>query len=234
MMRGRNRAVLFGAVLAAIAATIGVAGAKEQKIKPSALPPAVLATVQAHAQGGEITEAELEEENGQQIYSVEVKTEGGGQLEMEIAPDGKFLKLEVEDDDDDEQKIELSEAPAGVQRALSGILKDGVQLSELVREQEDGVTVYEAEYKIAGAEYSLKMAASGAIIERENEITTASLPSEVTEALSKRFPNAEILEAEEVTVHFYEVEVNHGGKKREVKISPAGRIMGDDDDDDDD
>lgn len=239
MMSGRNRTVLFGAVLTAVAATIGVAGAKEQKIELSALPPAVLATAKAHAQGGEITEAELEEKNGQQMYSVEVKTVGGGELEIEIAPDGKLLKVEVEDDDDDdededEQKIELSQAPAGVLKVLSGILTDGVQLGELVREQEDGVTVYEAEYKVAGVEHSLKMAASGAIVERENDVTTGSLPAEVTEALNKRFPDAEILEAEEVTVHFYEVEVKHNGKKREVKISPAGRIMGDDDDDDDD
>ncbi len=83
-------------------------------------------------------------------------------------------------------------------------------------------------------EHSLKLAASGDVIERENAVAIESIPAEVKAALTRKFPKGEIKEAEEVNLHFYEFEIKTGNKKREVKVSAAGQILGNEDEDDDD
>jgi hypothetical protein len=57
---------------------------KEEKVEAQNLPAAVMKTVEETARGAKIVEAELEEENGQKIYSIEVKSASGEESELEI------------------------------------------------------------------------------------------------------------------------------------------------------
>jgi uncharacterized membrane protein YkoI len=244
----KRTTIASAAVLALVAGVVYAAekegDEKDQKVDFNALPAAVRATAEANAQGGKITEAELEIEDGKQQYSIEVKKDSGTKFDIEIAPDGKLLKVDKEeaadetegyegDDKSNEEKIDLTAAPAPVQAALQKALNSST-LDELIKETEDGATVYEAEYKVADMPHSLKLAASGAILEQENNVSTATLSAEVTAAVQKKFPNAQISQAEEVTQHFYELDIVVDGKKQEVKVSAAGQIQGDDEEDEDD
>jgi uncharacterized membrane protein YkoI len=63
-------------------------------------PEAVKATILKEAAGAEIKEIEKETEDGQVIYSAELVA-GGQETDIEVAPDGKLLGKEVEDEDDE-------------------------------------------------------------------------------------------------------------------------------------
>lgn len=247
MMEAGQKALFAGlAVLALAVPALVIAEGKEEKVLPEALPAAVRATVDANLNGGKVTEAEIEEENGQKVFSVEIKAADGSEVEFEIAPDGKLLKTEKEGPDgndshdgegsEKEQKLGIEQAPEPVRNAINTVLR-GQPLDALTVEKERGVTLYEAEYKVEGVEHSVELAADGEVLEQENAVTTSSLPNEVTAAFAKRFPGAAVSEAELVTQRFYELEVKVNGKTREVKINAAGQILGggkDDDDDEDD
>jgi len=72
----------------------------EAQVSMAEVPEAVQATLLKEAPGAEIKEIEKETEDGQVIYSAEVLV-GGQEVDFEIAPAGKLLGKEVEDEDDD-------------------------------------------------------------------------------------------------------------------------------------
>ncbi len=228
------------AVVAAVFfACTTLATASEEKVDIQALPEVVKSTVEANAPGGTIEEAELETADGMQVYSIEVKKTDGTEVELEIAPDGKLLKVEQEDDADDngpeeaESKIEPGQTPPAIQLALKRFVPEGVTSITLTREREHGAEVYEVEYVQEGITHALEFTASGALMEQETRVSAGSLPSEVSAALARKFPGAQVAEAEEVSVRFYEVTVVQNGTKHEVKVSPAGKIWGTKDHEDD-
>lgn len=240
MIRLTCKAILGGFVFLALAPGITIAEEKDEKVEVQNLPAAVAATIAAEGKGANVVEAEIEEENGQKQYSIDLKNDKGEKTTLEIALDGKLLKVEKEDDeegddegDDDakEEKIEVSAAPAAVQATLSSVLKEGSSLEKLVSETDDGVTVYEADYKVAGSAHSVKIGANGSVLEQENETSTSTLPAEVSAAVKKAFPNGQISVAEEVTVRFFELEIKDGTKTKEIKIFANGKIEDDEEGD---
>ena len=75
----------------------------EQTMSLSQVPDAVRTTIEQQSAGAEIQEIELEDEDGKQIYEVEVIRDGK-EVEFKVAPDGTFLGYEEEDDDDDDEE----------------------------------------------------------------------------------------------------------------------------------
>jgi hypothetical protein len=96
---------LYFALLLALTFTFGCACCKESKCKAnkdkeegkeipvSQVPKAAMDAVQHAAPGIDMTEAEVEEENGQTVYSVEGKAPDGKVWEIEVTADGKILEL---------------------------------------------------------------------------------------------------------------------------------------------
>jgi uncharacterized membrane protein YkoI len=76
-------------------------GEHEEDLTMDQVPAAVKATIQAEAKGATIKEIERETENGQTVYEAEW-VEGGQEVEIKIAPDGKLLKRKVEQEDEDD------------------------------------------------------------------------------------------------------------------------------------
>lgn len=81
----------------------------ERSVTLDQLPPAVRATAERMAAfgNGTIQEIEIETEDGLTVYEVQIGGPGG-EIEVEIAPDGTILEVEFEDDDegDDEDDDE--------------------------------------------------------------------------------------------------------------------------------
>lgn len=73
---------------------------EEQTLALEDLPEAVQETINQHLGAGTIQEIELETEDGQTVYSVEILTEGK-ETEITVAPDGRFLGAEEEENDDE-------------------------------------------------------------------------------------------------------------------------------------
>ena len=70
------------------------------------LPISVSATAIKQVQGGKLVKAEIEDEDGMRVYSIDAKTSAGEELEIVVSTDGKLVKVEKEDD---EEKGEMDE-----------------------------------------------------------------------------------------------------------------------------
>ena len=76
-------------------------GEQERDVTIDEVPAAVKATILKEAGDNEIEEIEEETKNGVTTYEAEWH-EGGKEIEIKVAPDGKLLAREVEDEDDDD------------------------------------------------------------------------------------------------------------------------------------
>lgn len=78
---------------------------KEQGVSLDQLPPAVKATILAEAKGAQVREIERENTKNGMVYEAEWG-ENGHEVEIKVAPDGKLLgrQVEQEDDADDEEE----------------------------------------------------------------------------------------------------------------------------------
>ena len=63
------------------------------------LPDNIKQAVEAAVPGGDITEAELEMEDGQQVYEVTVEKDGQ-EFEVEVSKDGEVLEVELEEEEE--------------------------------------------------------------------------------------------------------------------------------------
>ena len=90
-------------VALAIPAIAGKCGKKkERNVTLDQVPAAVKATILREAGKNKIEEIEEVSVDGKVLhYEAEWKA-GGKEIEIEVAPDGKLLKKEIEDDDDDD------------------------------------------------------------------------------------------------------------------------------------
>jgi hypothetical protein len=127
-------------------------------------------------------------------------------------------------------RIKFAEAPPAVQAAVLGLLA-GADFENLLRETDEGETVFELEWEAEGTAHSAKINLAGEVIELEVEIDPATLPQPVIDAVFDRYPQAQITEAETLqlpnTPLRFEVEVENAGLVRELVITPEGEILSD-------
>jgi hypothetical protein len=75
----------------------------EKEVPLSEVPAVALEAAQGAVDGITITEAEMEEEDGQTIYVFEGEV-NGKEYEIEVTPEGKVLEVEEETEDDEEDE----------------------------------------------------------------------------------------------------------------------------------
>ena len=100
---------------------------------------------------------------------------------------------------------------------------------EVDREGRDGDIHYDVELKNPpdGRNVRLEVWPHAGITEMEEDLKQEELPAPVLKALKKEFPKAALREAEkrsEIRVT-YRLDVTIDGRKREVTVSPRGRIL---------
>lgn len=123
--------------------------------------------------------------------------------------------------EDDETVIKLDDAPAAVKAAVAKLTSN---VTKMTKESEDGETTYEAEYKDGDVECSVSLTASGDVIEMEKAIPASQLPAAAAEALKNKYSGATVGEITAVQKTVYEVKITEGGKTREIKIDPRGKV----------
>ncbi len=74
-------------------------GDDEIDVPVDELPDNIKQAVEASVPGGKITEAELEMEDGQQVYEVTVEKDGQ-EFEVEVSKDGEVLEVELEEEEE--------------------------------------------------------------------------------------------------------------------------------------
>jgi uncharacterized membrane protein YkoI len=208
---------------------------KEMDVKD--LPKAVTKALEDKYPKGEISEAEeVTKVEGKKeklaYYEVEVKTADKKELEVEVDPDGKILKENVEAS---EEKVPLDKVPKAVTDAIKARWPDAELPKQALKEVgEDKKATYEIEFKTKKDELEVTLTEAGEITLIEREMEVKDLPKAVTKALEDKYPKAQLKEADEVTkvegkkekLAYYEVELTTADKKKlEVQVDPDGKIL---------
>jgi uncharacterized membrane protein YkoI len=167
-MKNGNRFYSAGALVLACAfsaiAFSSPQDSKEQKIKPSELPAAVMDAIRIACPNCEISSATREVENGVTIYDIEFKT---GQGELDVAEDGSVI--------DRETVVSLVDIPPA---ALAAIQKAGGKITQIVKDEvraelKDGNIIkldtprylYEADLAKGNQVAEIQVSAEGEVIE---------------------------------------------------------------------
>jgi Putative beta-lactamase-inhibitor-like, PepSY-like len=131
----------------------------------------------------------------------------------------------------DEEKVPLDKVPAKVIDAVKAKFK-GAELVGAEKETADGKVSYEIEIKNKGQKIDVIVSEDGKITAAEATIDVKDVPKVVTEALLKKYPNAKITSAEEITKDTkvtYEMVITAGGKTLEVVFDPQGKFLDEED-----
>ncbi len=126
--------------------------------------------------------------------------------------------------DDNEIKIQFKDLPEAVQRSAREQSK-GATVRGYSKETENGKTRYEVETRVAGKNRDVLLDESGAVVEVEQQIELASVPSPAMTGLKKQASGGDILSVESVTRGSnvsYEAVVSKGGRKREIAVTADG------------
>lgn len=142
----------------------------------------------------------------------------------------------------EEVDVPLDQVPKAVLDAIKTKFPHA-KLTGAAKDTEHGKTTYEVALEYKEHEYSVAATAEGKITEIEREIEVKDLPKAASDAIKKKYPDAKIEKAEEVTANdktTYEVVVEKSDDTDvEVTVDASGKILSEkaieeDDDDDDD
>lgn len=135
----------------------------------------------------------------------------------------------------DEVKVPLKDVPGAVLETVKAMFP-GAELKEATKETEGEKTSYELGLKDKGVSIDVTLTPKGKIVEVERSVAPKGLPKAVASAIEAKYPKAAIDKAEEI-VEFeggkesrrnYEVVLTtEAKKKRELKLSPEGKILDD-------
>ena len=124
---------------------------------------------------------------------------------------------------------ESKDADGGVPKAVKDALMKAHPDATNVKWEKEGKE-YEAEFKHNGKEMSVKLDASGKILETEMEIGNAEIPQGAKDYLANTFPDYELEEAERVDamgVISYELEIEVGETNHELTFDANGNFVKD-------
>jgi uncharacterized membrane protein YkoI len=138
------------------------------------------------------------------------------------------------DGSEEEVEIDLKDAPAAVQKTL---LREagGAKIKDVVKETEDGKTVYEAEVEIDDQEYKIVVAADGTLLEKSLEddddeipVDWADVPPAVQKTLQREAAGAKIAKVDKFSSEgrtLYETDVKIDGKNYQITVTAEGLLL---------
>jgi uncharacterized membrane protein YkoI len=131
-----------------------------------------------------------------------------------------------------EKPVNKADLPKPVQQAVERE-STGAEIIGLSSEVEHGKTVYELEMKVNGHSRDVSIDAGGKVVEVEEEVELASLPADVRSAIQKAAGSGRVVKVEAVTkgtlttgyLEAYEVQLQHRGRTKEVKVNANGKVL---------
>ena len=127
-----------------------------------------------------------------------------------------------------EKKITRADLPAAVEKTVN-TESAGATIRGFSQETENGKVYYEAEMTVNGRSRDVLIDSNGAIVEVEEEVDLASLPSAVQEHLQAKSGGGKITKVESITKHgklvAYEAAIDKNGKKTEIQVGPDGKSL---------
>jgi hypothetical protein len=127
-----------------------------------------------------------------------------------------------------EKKIKRSDLPPAVEETVAA-QSAGATIKGFSKENEKGQTYYEAEMVVNGHGKDILIAASGAIVEVEEEVAINALPADVKAGLQAKAGEGKLGKVESITkkdkLVAYEAKVIKGGKTTEIQVGPGGKAL---------
>jgi hypothetical protein len=136
-----------------------------------------------------------------------------------------------------EVKVKTSQLPAAVVEAIKNNCPNCV-IGKATREVENGVTIYDFEFK--GGQGEMDVAEDGSVIDRETIVQTTEIPSAALDAIKKGAPGATIKQVAKDEVraelkkgkvikldsprYLYEADLVKGNKVAEIEVSSEGQV----------
>jgi hypothetical protein len=126
-----------------------------------------------------------------------------------------------------ETKITKKDLPKAILSAFEKAYPKAT-IKGLSSELEEGKTYFEIESVDGKISRDLLYLADGTVVEIEEGVSTADLPSAVKATLQKEYPKGKVVKAEKTTkgdAVTYEMKVSSGKTHAELVIDPAGKVI---------
>jgi len=126
-----------------------------------------------------------------------------------------------------QKKIKMQDLPPTVQQTVKEQTKNAT-LVGLMKEVENGKTVFELETKVNGRGRDLMIEESGAVLSVEEEVTLDSIPAAARAAIEKQAAGGKITKVETLTkgkTVTYEAAVVRKGKTSEIAVAADGSAV---------
>ncbi|MCO6437645.1 MAG: hypothetical protein J5J06_11195 [Phycisphaerae bacterium] len=121
-----------------------------------------------------------------------------------------------------ERKVEEMEVPVAAQNAIKA-LAGGARIGEYAEEIKDGRKLYEGSWRTAFGTVDVLVDAYGNLVEVEESVAPASVPSPVRSTIEKMYGKDAEVQFEKKTVILYEAHLKRADGTHEVVLSPDGR-----------
>jgi uncharacterized membrane protein YkoI len=178
---------------------------KEVAVSMSDVPTAAREGITKQLAGAEATKIEREMKNGKLVYEVHTMRDGK-MAEFKVGEDGSLV---------------------GREKVKGGDGKHEEEKEEADDEKEEHGEHHDAKSEAAEADEKDEKG-------KNEEVDVSKLPDAVTRAVQDKHPGSTISDAEAKTVDgktVYELDIKAGQEKRELHVTPDGKIEGDSADD---
>ena len=126
------------------------------------------------------------------------------------------------------RKITRADLPAAVERTVAA-QSQGATFRAVTEETENGQVFYEVELIVGGHTKDLRIDASGAVVEMEEQVALNALPAPVRAALTARAAGGRVLSVEAITKRgrlvAYGARVEVGRQRSEIQVDPDGKPL---------
>ncbi len=136
------------------------------------LPPAVQKPVRAQAPQAEIADVTRKTDNGMDVYEIQFR-EGDRNSKVVVAADGRLVSTDMARPAGAVQRLltptgatgtKLSALPEKVQKTIQSTAP-GADIANISRQESDGRTIYEIEFREKGKNPSIRVAEDGTLVQ---------------------------------------------------------------------
>ena len=136
------------------------------------LPPAVQKTVRAQAPQAEIADVTRKTDNGMDVYEIQFR-EGDRNSKVVVAADGRLVSTDMARPAGAVQRLltptgatgtKLSALPEKVQKTIQSTAP-GADIANISRQESDGRTIYEIEFREKSKNPSIRVAEDGTLVQ---------------------------------------------------------------------
>jgi hypothetical protein len=137
-----------------------------------------------------------------------------------------------------EEKVKSSKLPAAVVQAIKTNCAN-CSIDKATREIENGVTVYDIEFKSGQGEIAI--AEDGSVIDRETVVSIEDVPAAARDAIQKAASEGKVKQVAKGEIHaelkdgqiikltslryIYEAELIKGNQRAEIEVTPEGKVI---------